>query len=514
MSHEIRSPMNVIAGLTEMLLEEDEPIRDLKKHLKQIKTANDILLLLINDILDISKIESGKLTLTPVEYSTANMLNDIISLNLLRFQGKPISFKLEFNDGELFECMYGDDLRVGQILNNILCNAFKYTKEGSITLRVNCERENENILLSFSVSDTGIGIRKEDISKLFDDYNQVDTEANRKIEGTGLGLSITKGLIDLIGGKISVESDYGKGTTFHVKLRQGFVNEKIIGAEIAEALRNFSYLNKKANEKKLERPNLSHVTVLVVDDYLPNLDVAKWILGKYNMKIDCASSGEEAVEKIKLNEYDAVFMDYMMPGMDGIETTRLIRADEKDLPIIALTADAIEGSEQMFLQAGFQAFLTKPINISSLDAVIRKWITRGVSDFSYEKTKSPPQKNEPAVSRECEIAGINVKYGLSLYDDDMEMFLDITRSFAEDIPEELEKLREVSEETLRAYAINVHTVKGCAAGIGAKKLSDKAFQLEQMAKSNNLSGILQENDEFIKSAYALVKDIRAWFDEK
>jgi CheY-like chemotaxis protein len=408
---------------------------------------------------------------------------------------------LEIQNGNLFDSLYGDDLRLGQIINNVLSNAFKYTHEGTVTMKVSCQREDDkNVTLLFSVSDTGIGIRKEDITKLFQDYNQVDTAANRHIEGTGLGLSITKGLINIIGGEISVESEYGKGTTFYVKLNQGFVNDEYISAETYEALRNLRYTNKKDTVKKLERPNLSHVSVLVVDDHVPNLDVAKWMLGKYSMKVDCATSGQEAIEKVKQEKYDAVFMDYMMPGMDGIETTRRIRAIDseyiRNLPIIALTADAVVGNEQIFLEAGFQVYLTKPISVLKMDSVVQEWI---INRANHQDGGT-------------DVKGINVKYALSLYDGDMEMLLDIMDSFTEDIPEELEKLREVSEETLRDFAINVHTIKGCAAGIGALELSEKAKHLEQMAKSKNLSGVLEEKDEFIKSAYALAKDIRAWLE--
>jgi CheY-like chemotaxis protein len=272
-------------------------------------------------------------------------------------------------------------------LNNLLSNAFKYTKKGSVTLGVNGQRETaanggaDSVWVTFTISDTGIGIRTEDIAKLFSDYNQVDTRANREIEGTGLGLSITKKFVEMMDGKISVESKYGKGTTFRVRIRQGFVTDTPIAPETVENLRNFRYTdNKKQAQGKMKRTDLSYAKVLVVDDFPTNLDVAAGMLRKYKMQVDCVTSGQEAVDRIAAGDpvYDAIFMDHMMPGMDGVEATKLIRAQgteyAKKIPIIALTANAVAGSEQMFLDNGFNAFLAKPFNVMNLDAVIQRWV--------------------------------------------------------------------------------------------------------------------------------------------
>ncbi|MCL2697273.1 MAG: response regulator [Oscillospiraceae bacterium] len=380
MSHEIRTPINVIVGLTELLLEEDET--DVKKHLGQISTAANTLAGLINDVLDISKIESGEFKLSPVEYDVAGMLGGVTSLNHVRIKDKPIEFKLEIT-GNLYRKLNGDDLRVKQIISNLLSNAFKYTREGSVTLAVSCTREGENVILSVTVSDTGIGIRKEDIGKLFQDYKQVDTKTNRNIEGTGLGLAITKSFAELMNGEIVVESEYGKGTTFRVTLRQGFAGDELITGETVNALCELRYdevKEKTAREQKLERADLSYAKVLVVDDYQLNLDIAKWMLGKYKMRVDCVTSGEDAVFLIKNGKpiYDAVFMDHLMPGMSGIEAVEQIRAIDTDyarnVPIIALTANAVAGNEELFLESGFQAFLSKPINMPKLNDAINKWI--------------------------------------------------------------------------------------------------------------------------------------------
>jgi PAS domain S-box-containing protein len=391
MSHEMRTPMNVIVGLTDLMLEEEGTPGNIKETLKKINTAGNTLMGLINDVLDISKVEAGKLELMPVEYDVPSLLNDIITLNTIRIGEKPIVFKLDINE-ELPATLFGDDLRIKQVLNNLLSNAFKYTKEGTVTLGVSVHTGDTShsplptphslaIWITFYVSDTGIGIREEDVAKLFTDYNQVDTRANRAIEGTGLGLSITKKFVGLMGGEISVESEYGKGTTFCVRIPQGFVTAKPIGKEVIENLQSFHYADKKKSaQEKLVRANLRYARVLVVDDFPMNLDVAAGMLRKYKMTVDCVLSGQEAVNLIAAGRpvYDAVFMDHMMPEMDGIQATKIIRALGKEyaekVPIIALTANAVAGNEQMFLDNGFNAFLSKPINVMTLDAIIQKWV--------------------------------------------------------------------------------------------------------------------------------------------
>jgi PAS domain S-box-containing protein len=391
MSHEMRTPMNVIVGLTDLMLEEDEP-GNIKETLKKINTAGNTLMSLINDVLDISKVEAGKMELMPVRYDVASLLNDIIVLNMIRIENKPITFKLDINEN-LPASLFGDDLRVKQILNNLLSNAFKYTRKGTVTLGVKYQPgdvlESANpgdtpcssVWLSFYISDTGIGMRKEDMAKLFTDYHQVDTSAHREITGTGLGLSITKKMVDLSGGEISVESEYGKGTTFRVLIRQGFVDDKAIGKEIAENLRSFCYLEKKKQtQEKLVRPNLSYARVLVVDDYPTNQDVAAGMLRKYKMQVDCVDNGQAAIDFITAGKpvYDAIFMDHMMPEMDGVEAVKAIRALDgdyaKNIPIIALTANAVAESEKMFLENGFNAFLPKPFNVMTLDSVVQRWV--------------------------------------------------------------------------------------------------------------------------------------------
>jgi CheY-like chemotaxis protein len=273
------------------------------------------------------------------------------------------------------------------VLNNLLSNAFKYTESGTVTLGVKGRREGDKVLVDYSIRDTGIGIRNEDMAKLFTDYNQVDTSANRKIEGTGLGLSLTKKFVEMMGGIITVESEYGKGTTFRARICQGFVTDTPISKETVENLRGFRYQDKKKQAQgKVTRADLSYAHVLVVDDFPMNLDVAAGMLRKYKMQVDCVQSGQEAVDRLQAGEpvYNAVFMDHMMPGMDGVEATKLIRAlgteYAEKIPIIALTANAVAGSEQMFLDNGFNAFLPKPFNAPLLDSVVKQWIRQKSSE--------------------------------------------------------------------------------------------------------------------------------------
>ena len=390
MSHEMRTPMNVIVGFTDLMLEENNIPGDIKETMKKINTAGNTLMGLINDVLDISKVEAGKIDLTPVQYDVASLLNDIITLNMIHLKEKPVTFVLDINE-ELPQSLFGDDLRLKQILNNLLSNAFKFTKEGTVTLGVSCNTKDavnagansgtNSVWVYFYVSDTGIGIRSEDVEKLFTDYNQVDTRANRTIEGTGLGLSIAKKFVEMMHGKISIESEYGKGTTFRVQVRQGFVTDNKIGKETVENLRNFLYSdNRKHSSVKIVRSDLSYARVLVVDDFQMNLDVAAGMLGKYKMKVDCVLSGQEAINRITNGDvvYDAVFMDHMMPETDGIEATKSIRAHgtkyARSIPIIALTANVVAGNEKMFIENGFNAFLPKPFNAVNLDKIVQLWV--------------------------------------------------------------------------------------------------------------------------------------------
>jgi len=515
MSHELRTPLNVVIGLTDLILEDDRLEKYVTRNLIKISNAGSTLLSIVNDILDFSKIESGKLTLSPVEYYTSSLLNDVVTLVITSLGEKPITFRLNIND-DLPVKLHGDDLRVKQIFTNLLSNAIKYTHEGSIELSVHCTHEDDTLWMEIVVSDTGIGIRGEDLRNLFMDYYQVDAKANRNIEGTGLGLPITKRLVELMDGEIRAESEYGKGTTFRLRIRQGFVDNTPIGAELADKLRNFSYTDdKRIVTKRLVRLNLSYAKVLVVDDMQTNLDVATGLLSKYKMQVDCLKSGQEAIDRIRGGSpvYNAIFMDHMMPRMDGIEAVDAIRAlgteYAQKIPIIALTANAIHGTEEMFYEHGFQAFISKPIDIMELDSIIRKW----VRNESREDTPVPdePVPGASSVNEDMviDIPGVNAENGIFLYGGDKNIYLSILRSFAANTPGILDALRVVSRETLPDYIINVHGLKGSCAGIGAEEVRKAASNLETISRAGDLDEVLAQNDKLIKDTETIIADVKA-----
>ena len=520
MSHEMRTPLNVVVGLTDLHMDEDDIPYHIKGDLKKINSAGNILLSIVNDVLDISKIEAGKLELAPVKYNAASLFNDIITLNIIRIENKPITFTINI-DEKIPSELYGDELRLKQIFNNLLSNAFKYTYEGNVTLSVNCDRgDGDDIWMTIKVSDTGIGIRPDDLKKLFTDYNQVDTRANRQIEGTGLGLSITKKMIELMDGDISVESEYGKGTTFTAKIKQFYVDSKPLGAETVENLRSFRYTdNKQHVSAKIVRPDMSYAKVLIVDDFQTNLDVASGMMRKYKIQVDCLTNGVDSISRIKQGEpeYDAIFMDHMMPGMDGIETTKKIREIDteyaRSVPIISLTANAIAGNETLFLRNGFQEFLSKPIDIIKLDAVLKKWVRDKTKEITSQASSPAAPPGAAPESRDIVIPGIDTQKGLALYGDDAELFLTVIRSYALSTPAVLESMKTVTEEYLPAYAINVHGLKGSSGNIGAENVRKKALRLETAAKAGDLDKINAENGGLLEDAYALIKEINVWMEK-
>ncbi|MCR5232742.1 MAG: response regulator [Lachnospiraceae bacterium] len=379
MSHEIRTPMNAIIGMNEIILRDGDINDEVRGQLKVVKTAADGLLELINDILDISKIESGKYEIIDEEYDTAALISDVSMLILTRLSDSGIILKLDVSP-DIPKSVIGDKLRVRQILVNILGNAVKFTRRGSIELKCECRRLSDDVVLYFDISDTGIGIREEDIEGIFGAFNQVDTRKNRDIKGTGLGLAISRNLAIMMNGDITVESEYGKGSIFHVTVHQKIIGNESIGNDTANLLENFRYIIQDKREAEDDTLRFKDKHILIVDDNLVNLHVAKGLMEPYEMKIDLATNGYQAVDMIKENDYDLVFMDHMMPELDGVDTTKLIRSlgdtDTKYriLPVIALTADVVKGTREMLLEAGMQDYLAKPIKKSELNQVFEKWL--------------------------------------------------------------------------------------------------------------------------------------------
>jgi len=663
MSHEIRSPMNVILGIIEMQLEKDTLPPDTLEALDRVHNSSYMLLNIINDILDLSKIESGKMELTPVTYDVASVINDTVQLNIMRFSNKPIKFTLNV-DENIPSRLIGDDLRIKQILNNLLTNSFKYTDSGEITLSVYVEAfaPGSPVTLVFRVTDTGHGMTHEQVDMLFDDYSRFNSEANRQIEGTGLGMAITKSFIDMMKGEIKVESEPGKGSVFTLRLPQSYVDSNILGKDGANSLKQFN-AEKKARQKRLpqlkreympygkvlvvddmepnlyvakgllapyelsvdtalsgieaiekiksgqvfdiifmdhympkmdgieatriirglgytkpivaltanalvgqdkiflangfdgflskpidtrqinsmlnrlirdkypaetvetarqlkrkmenkddqEPPDLSKITALVVDDFLPNLSVAQGMLEEYKIHVDGVLSGQEAVEKIKSGKpkYDIIFMDIMMPDMDGIETTKLIRSIGTEyantIPVIALTAlitDGTSDQEKTLLEKGFKAVLYKPLSIATLDAFLKNWMN--------DKMKNIANPEQEEKDMEIDIPGVNTERVNELYGGNMKIFLPVLRSYLSVIPDSLEKMSHVSAETLPEYIVKVHGVKSTSDSIGAEEARKMALELEMAGKAGDITTVLAKNGALIQYVKTLLDDIQKW----
>lgn len=385
MSHEIRTPINTIIGLNEMILRED--ISDeIAENAIHIQDASKMLLALINDILDMSKIESGKMEIVPIQYETGAMFSELVNLIWIRAHEKKLEFKLDISP-EIPSMLYGDEVRIKQVVINLLSNAVKYTQKGFVSLSARSERKDNNkILLTISIRDSGIGIRKEDMQRLFQSFQRVDEGTNAGIEGTGLGLSISHQLVDMMGGKITVDSIYQKGSVFTIQIEQDIVNENPMG-HMDFMTRGATYKRKKYKQI-FEAPD---ARVLVVDDNEMNLLVAKKLLRETKIQVDLAKSGKECLDLTKQHFYNVIFMDHMMPEMDGVETLNRVRQQENGLcreaPVIALTANVTAGAEQIYQDKGFQNYLAKPISSSLLEAVLLKYLPKELVEYNAVETQ-------------------------------------------------------------------------------------------------------------------------------
>jgi len=374
MSHEIRTPLNAIIGLTQVQLQQKGLPPENIDALEKIYTSGNSLLKIINDILDLSKVETGVLDLAPEVYDVPSLINDTVQLNIVRIGNKKIEFLLDV-DENLPGRILGDSLRIKQVLNNLLSNAIKYTNEGFVKLTVSHSIVDDGIMLRFTVEDSGVGVTNEDQQRLFSEYTRFSTSNNLIVEGTGLGLAITKKLVEMMGGEITVHSVSGKGSEFIVSIIQKAVESVPIGPDVAERLSNFTFFDDTHTLSQIEYTHLPDGTVLVVDDVELNLFVAEAVLKPYNLRVEMVTSGVEAIEKVENGEtYDIIFMDHMMPGMDGVETTEKLRDMGYKGAIVALTANALVGNEEMFTEHGFDGFISKPIDIHDLDEVIFKFI--------------------------------------------------------------------------------------------------------------------------------------------
>jgi signal transduction histidine kinase/CheY-like chemotaxis protein len=625
MSHEIRTPMNAITGMAELALREDMP-DTAREHILTIKQAGANLLSIINDILDFSKIESGKLQIVPSDYLFSSLINDVISIIRMKVIDSYLQFAVNI-DCNIPNALFGDEIRIRQVLLNILSNAVKYTEKGFVSLAVTAEiaanAASENIVnITMEVRDSGRGLKQEDMEKLFDEFVQFDLAKNRGIEGTGLGLAITRSLVKAMGGDISASSEYGRGSVFTVtlpqKIRSGEKlatienpNEKRVlvyelrtiyansivrtvnnlGVECALAANDSELIEKistgaysfvfvasglyenvrdlcsryeskakivlltefgeaaadlnlnilvmpvysisvantlngivtdstfSINKEAAVRFTAVNAKVLVVDDIGTNLKVAEGLLLPYKMQVDLCQSGPEAIEAIKLNAYDLVFMDHMMPEMDGIQATAAIRAWEAEnpgyrTPIVALTANAVSGMKEMFIENGFSDFLSKPIDISKLDEMLDRWIPQEKRGMANEKTGMRSEGGSSSIPDFPAIPGVDAKRGIAMTGGTEAAYRTVLSMFCKDVEKRLPLLQNVPDtsadaDSLTAFVTQVHALKSASASIGAEKVSARAAELEAAGKEGNLAAIRKNLSGFAEQLAELVKNIHA-----
>ncbi|MCH5192440.1 MAG: response regulator [Oscillospiraceae bacterium] len=507
MSHEIRTPINAVLGMNEMILREcrDEKLLG---YAENIRTSGKTLLFLINDILDMQKIESGKMNIVPVEYETASLVTDLWNMTYIRAKEKNLAVRFIL-DENMPSVLFGDDVRIKQIAVNLLTNAVKYTPEGSVEMHMSSlKTEDGDFIMKIAVQDTGLGIKEEDMENLFKSFQRLDEEKNRNIEGAGLGMSITMSLLKLMDGDMKVESEYRKGSTFTVTIPQKVVNDEPTGD--FESVKNRHIKHQENAGKIFEAPKAN---VLVVDDNAMNLEVFKALLGRTKVNVDTADSGKKCLELIKKQNYHIIFMDHMMPEMDGIETLHEIKKlhgwPNADTPVVALTANAISGVREMYIKEGFNDYLTKPIDGELLEQMVVKYLPEELVTYAdsqkqesgqAEKEQPPQSVSEEAPEHETYLEyGISVKQGLGYSAGDMELYLDLVGMFVKDRDKRQKLEQYLADVNMKDYSTIVHALKGNAKTLGASGLSEIAFEHEKASKDGDAEFVKAHWDELLDS---------------
>ena len=571
MSHEIRTPINAVIGMDEMILREshDEEVRE---YATNIRNASKTLLSLINGVLDFSKIESGKMEIISGKYETVGMINNLVNMISDKAEKKGLSFNVDI-DPALPRTLYGDDGRIRQIITNILTNAVKYTNTGSVTMTVKAEDVTPNdCTLYVEVKDTGIGIKEEDLDKLFISFQRLDERKNKNIEGTGLGMSIVEGLLSMMNSRLYVESEYGKGSKFYFRLAQKIVD----GAPIGEYSKTMSKEAAEIVDTGVMR--CKGADILVVDDNEMNLKVAKGLMKRLDIVPDLAESGMKCIDMIRKKHYDVVLMDHMMPVMDGIETLRKIREEQllgDDTVVIALTANAIVGARETYLAEGFKDYLSKPIDPEKLDKMLAKYLpkekvfygsaekdesekavgtaagtdVKGAANSAANGSASGAEKDTAAgvfedtagknesnkveninfsskdnnnVTRMSFIdklrnEGFNTDAALNYAVDDEEFYRELLTTFVKTYDEKLKALNGFyNDKNWKEYQILVHALKSSSKTVGADRLSLMAFAQEQASKYNDEAVIYAGFNEMMseyEKMIGIIKDALGMKDE-
>lgn len=490
MSHEIRTPINTILGLNELILRESQE-ENIREYALDIKQAGGILLSLISDILDFSQIQSGKLEIVDGIYDISSVMNDLINSISIPLRKKKLRLALDIAADIPYK-LSGDEIHLRQIIGNLLSNAVKYTKVGTVTLHMSWEPHTEDeILLKVAIEDTGIGIQEKDIEKIFGTFTRLDMAASRTEEGTGLGLAVTKRLVEMMGGSLEVQSEYGKGSVFSFAVVQKVIDK----APIGDFRKQYDKSVKNAVTYK-EKFIAPLGKILVVDDNAMNLAVAQDLLRKTKLQIDVAASGEECLELLKRKEYHLICMDHMMPIMDGVQTLHAIRELEgnpsREVPVIALTANAVIGARDFYLKAGFQDYLTKPIVPEKLEDVLLKYLPKELVYLTADTEAENAEEAEGTGLDEERLTdiGINAAHGLKYMGGNRVLYEKVLRDFQDMLLEKEEQLRAMLDKgDTSGYAIIVHALKGNARNIGADELAELSFELEKKSKAGRLEEV-------------------------
>ncbi len=508
MSHEIRTPINAVLGMNEMILRECEDPQILE-YSQNVKSAGSSLLGIINDILDFSKIEAGKMDILPVKYNLSSMVNDL--MNMISAKAADKGLDLEVNvDENIPDQLFGDEVRVKQCVTNVLTNAVKYTEEGTVTMSVTSRKiDDKNIMLGFRVVDTGIGIKEEDLNKLFSPFERIEEIRNRTIEGTGLGMSIVKKLLAMMDTKLEVKSVYGEGSDFFFEVKQEVTSWEAIG-DFKERYKEYL----KSLTKYHEKFHAPDAEILVVDDTVMNLTVVKGLLKSTKIKVDTAESGKETLDKVTKKKYDAIFIDHRMPEMDGIETLAAMKTLEGNLnqgvPCIALTANAGAGARDEYISLGFDDYLPKPVNGEHMEDMLREYLPKDkILEAADEPETADAEESEDAGSGEgdflMQLQGIDLKEAEKNCGS-RDILVDVVKEFLISIDTKSDNIEKfAADKDFRNYTVAVHALKSSARLVGAMELSGDAAYLEKCGNEENDAEI-QEKTPALLELYRSYKE--------